>query len=78
MASKSTTSKPELIEHTLVPKHTKISDKDKKELLNKYSVKDVLLHLSKIYKIKINNEEILSEVPKQTKTLIDKLNLHIT
>lgn len=49
-----------------------------KELLNKYSVKDVLLHLSKVYKIKINNEEILSEIPKQTRNLIEKLNLHIT
>jgi transposase len=49
-----------------------------KELLKKYSVKDVLLHLSKIYKIKVNNEELLSEVPKQTRTLMNKLDLHIT
>jgi hypothetical protein len=36
------------------------------------------LHLSKIYKIKVNNEELLSEVPKQTRTLMAKLDLHIT
>lgn len=48
-----------------------------KELLEKYSVKDVLMHFSKIYKINTNNGEIISEVPKQSRLLLEKLGLHI-
>lgn len=49
-----------------------------KELLKKYSPRDVLMHLSKIHKLKINDKWITSEIPKKTKVLIEKLDTHIT
>ena len=51
------------------------------ELLKKYSVKDVIVHLSRIYKLKISGKWVLSEVPKTSKKLLDQLGLdllHIT
>jgi len=47
-------------------------------LLDKYSVNDVILYLSKIRKVKISNHWIDLEIPKPTRKLIEKLNLHIT
>jgi transposase len=49
-------------------------------LLKKYSPNDVLVHLSRIYKLKIQDQWIISEIPKKTRNIIDKLNLdlHIT
>lgn len=47
----------------------------RKELVKKYSVKDVLVFLSKIYKVRIGEQERLSEVPKKVRTLIEKLAL---
>jgi len=49
-----------------------------KSLLNPYSVKDVLLHLSRIYKLKIGNEWLNSEIPKKTRNLINKLEIPTT
>ena len=49
-----------------------------KKLLDKYSVSDVLLLLSKFRKIKIANDWQNLELPKQTKTIIKQLNLPIT
>lgn len=49
-----------------------------KSLLNTYSVKDVLLHLSRIYKLKIGNEWLNSEIPKKTRNLINKLEIPTT
>jgi len=48
------------------------------KLISKYSVKDVIMHLSGIKKIKINNEWVLAEVTKKTQTLLKKLNVPIT
>lgn len=48
------------------------------ESLDKYSVNDVLLYLSKIRKVKISNHWIDLEIPKPTQKIIEKLNLHIT
>ena len=48
------------------------------KLLDKYSINDVILHLSKIRKVKISNHWIDLEIPKITRKLIEKLNLHIT
>jgi transposase len=49
-------------------------------LLKKYSPNDVLVHLSRIYKLKIQDQWIISKIPKKTRNIIDKLNLdlHIT
>lgn len=49
-----------------------------KELLQKYSPKDVLMHLSRIHKLKIKDRWITSEIPKKSKTLIEKLGMSIT
>lgn len=51
-----------------------------KDLLEKFSPKDVILHLSRIYKLKIADKWMLSEIPKASRTLIEKLQveLHIT
>ena len=49
-----------------------------KDMLDKFSVEDVLSHLSKIYKVHLGDKEITSEIPKKVRTLIDKLELPIT
>jgi transposase len=51
-----------------------------KELLKRFSPKDVILHLSRIYKVRIGEKWVLSEIPKKSKTLMEKLGveLHIT
>lgn len=51
-----------------------------KDLLQKYSVKDVLIHLSRVYKTKIGENWMLAEIPKQSKLIMDKLDvsIHIT
>jgi len=36
----------------------------KAELLKKYSVKDLIIHLRRIYKLKINDKWVTSEIPK--------------
>lgn len=48
----------------------------KKDLLKKLSVKDTIVHLSRIFKLKINNEWILSEIPKTSRILLNKLDFH--
>jgi hypothetical protein len=46
-------------------------------LLKSYSPKDVLLHLSRMHKLKIGEEWVPSEVPKKTREIIEELDLHI-
>lgn len=48
------------------------------ELLKRYSPNDVLVHLSRIYKLKIQGEWITSEIPKKTRNIMEKLNIPIT
>ncbi|GCC10758.1 transposase DDE domain protein [archaeon] len=48
------------------------------KLLKKYSPNDVLIHLSRIYKLKVQEKWITSEIPKKTKNITEKLNIHIT
>jgi transposase len=50
----------------------------KKELLSKFSIKDLLIHLSYIKKIKINDQWHLAEVTNKTKKLLAKLGYAIT
>jgi hypothetical protein len=46
----------------------------KKELMKKYSVRDILLELSKVYIVWYdNNKEITSEIPKKVRELIKTL-----
>ena len=47
------------------------------KLLLRYSVHDVLLHLSEIRKVKINNEWKLPEINNKTQKLFEKLNINI-
>ncbi len=49
-----------------------------KDLLDDYSVLDVLLYLSKYRKVKISTHWVELEIPKQTRKLIEDLGLHIT
>lgn len=51
-----------------------------KKLLRKYSTKDVLLHLSRVFKLKMEKNWVLSEIPKTSRMLIEKLDIgkHIT
>jgi transposase len=47
-----------------------------KNLLNKFSVKDTIVHLSRIFKLKLNNEWTLSEIPKTSRIILNKLDFH--
>jgi hypothetical protein len=51
-----------------------------KDLLKSFSPKDVILHLSRIYKVRIGEKWMLSEIPKKSRVLMKKLGieLHIT
>ena len=51
-----------------------------KNMLNKYSPRDVLLHLSRVFKVKVGDEWLLSEIPKKSRTVAEKLDIkiHIT
>lgn len=46
-----------------------------KELLSHYSPKDILMHFSKVYKVRVGDKEIISEIPKVTRILSVKMNL---
>ena len=51
-----------------------------KDLLANYSPKDIILHLSRIYKLKIEGKWILSEIPKKSRKILEELDftVHIT
>jgi transposase len=51
-----------------------------KGLLKRFTPKEVILHLSRIYKLKIGEKWMLSEIPKKSGMLVEKLglDLHIT
>lgn len=48
------------------------------KLLKKYSVKDVLLNLSRIYKLRIQDKWVTSEIPKKSREIMEKLGRPIT
>ena len=50
----------------------------KRDVLDKYSPRDVIMHLSRVFKLRIGDKWILSEIPKSTKTLMDKLKIQIS
>jgi hypothetical protein len=45
------------------------------KLLNNFSPKDVILHFSKVHKIKLKDKEIITEIPKTVRILIEKMKL---
>ena len=47
-------------------------------LLARYTPNEALIHLSRIHKLKIQNEWITSEIPKKTRGVLEKLNIPIT
>lgn len=49
-----------------------------KQLLSKFSPQDLLMRLTEIKKVKINDSWHTSEITSKTKKLIEKLNIHIT
>ena len=49
-----------------------------RKLLGQYSPRDVLVHLSRIHKIRLGDKWVTSEVPKKTNHIIEKLGEHIT
>jgi Transposase DDE domain len=48
------------------------------DALGKYSPMDVIMHLSRVFKLRIGDRWILSEIPKSTRTLMDKLKIQIS
>ncbi len=48
------------------------------DLLSKYSPMDVLVHMSRIQKLKMHNKWVTSEIPKKTRIIKEKLEQHIT
>lgn len=51
----------------------------KQKLSHKYSILDTVEHLKSIKKIKFNqNESIIAEINKSTKTLLEKMKISIT
>lgn len=47
-------------------------------LLKRHSPKDVLIHLSRIHKLKVYDQWITSEIPKKSREIIQKLKIPIT
>ncbi len=46
-----------------------------KDILSKYSPKDVVLHFSNVYKVKVLDKELISEIPKTTRELAQKMDI---
>lgn len=48
------------------------------EILAKYSVNDLIIHLKEVRKVRINNKWVLEPITSQTQKLLDKLKISIT
>lgn len=48
-----------------------------KNMLSRYSPKDIVLHLSRVFKIRLGKDWLLSEVPKKSRIVIEKLGANI-
>jgi transposase len=48
-----------------------------KNLLSKYSPKDIIQHLSRVHKVKIGEKWHTSEIPKTTRNLIEKMQINL-
>ena len=49
----------------------------KKDLLSRYSPRDVIEHLGRVHKLKAADEWKMSEIPKKSRKIIEDLELHI-
>lgn len=49
----------------------------KKKMLNNYSPLDVIIHLKRVYNLKIKDKWQLAEIPKESKKIIEKLKIDI-
>ena len=47
-----------------------------KGMLNNYSPRDVLLHLSRVFKMEINGRWVTSEIPRKSRLLMEKLDIN--
>ena len=47
-------------------------------LLKKFSPGDVFIHLSRVYRLKIQDQWVTSEIPKKSRDIMEKLELPIT
>jgi len=50
----------------------------RKDLLQRYSVRDVLCFLSKVYTVDVNGKQVVGEITNSTRELIDALEIPIT
>jgi hypothetical protein len=48
------------------------------ELLGKYSVNDMIIHLKEVRKVRINGNWVLEPITNQTQKLLSKLQVAIT
>jgi len=49
-----------------------------KDVLNKCSPRDIILHLSRVFHVKIGDNWIVSEIPKKTRLLIEKMGIDLS
>lgn len=49
-----------------------------KDVLSKCSPKDVILHLSRVFNVRIGDNWVVSEIPKKTRLLIEKLGIDLS
>jgi len=49
-----------------------------KDVLSKYSPRDVILHLSRVFHVKIGDNWIVSEIPKKTRLLIENMGIDLS
>lgn len=49
-----------------------------RDILTKCSPKDVILHLSRVFNVKIGDNWVISEIPKKTRLLIEKLGIDLS
>lgn len=48
-----------------------------RDILSKYSPKDVVLHMARVKKLKIGGDWHLAEIPKKSRILIEKLGVDV-
>ncbi|VVB52585.1 Uncharacterised protein [uncultured archaeon] len=49
-----------------------------RDILSRCSPKDVILHLSRVFNVKIGDNWVISEIPKKTRLLIEKLGIDLS
>jgi len=49
-----------------------------RDILSRCSPKDAILHLSRVFNVKIGDNLVISEIPKKTRLLIEKLGIDLS